>query len=299
MHVVDTQLHLNRMFPHWPGAATDDVIHAAIACMDAVGVDGAIICESRRNLSGEALPGGGVRGDWAFSARAVALYPDRFAYQLMVDPRDTQFDRIVAGMHERPGAVGLRVNALDNQYHARFESGGYRPLFTAAERHAAPIVLLLPRRPEIVEAHLKAFPGLTLILDHCGVGNPPSPEGQTYPPELQAMVSVTLAERRGEFEQVLALSRYPNLFLKWSEAPSRLSSEAYPYPDALGDLRRAIDAFGADRILWGSDYSETRDQLSWAQSLHYFRDSGLFTNEEKAWILGGSARRALKWRVDA
>jgi predicted TIM-barrel fold metal-dependent hydrolase len=75
-----------------------------------------------------------------------------------------------------------------------------------------------------------------------------------------------------------------------------LTEADYPYADLLPLLRQAIDAFGAERIMWASDYTIARAENgnSWAQCLHYLVDSGALSRTEKEWILGGSVRRLLE-----
>jgi predicted TIM-barrel fold metal-dependent hydrolase len=102
-----------------------------------------------------------------------------------------------------------------------------------------------------------------------------------------------------QLDQVLDLARYPNLALKWSHAPSLLSEEPYPYRDVLPQLRRSIEAFGVERVLWASDYTQARAETNqaWAQMLYYLLDSDQLASNEKEWILGRSVRRLLNWNA--
>jgi predicted TIM-barrel fold metal-dependent hydrolase len=93
------------------------------------------------------------------------------------------------------------------------------------------------------------------------------------------------------------MAQYPNVALKWSHGPGLLSAEEYPYRDVLPLLRKAIKAFGVERILWASDYTVARDRNgnSWAQILYYLLDSDQLTRTEKEWLFGGTVRKALGW----
>lgn len=104
----------------------------------------------------------------------------------------------------------------------------------------------------------------------------------------------TRAERVVQLERVLELAQFPNVAIKWSHAPSLLSDE---FRDLLPLLRRAIEAFGVERIMWGSDYTVARDQHgeAWAHALYYLLDSDQLSQTEKEWILGRSVREALRW----
>ena len=47
--------------------------------------------------------------------------------------------------------------------------------------------------------------------------------------------------------------------------------------------------------MWASDFTESRPDQTWAQSLHYVRYSDLLTETQKEWLLGKSIRHVLSW----
>jgi predicted TIM-barrel fold metal-dependent hydrolase len=53
-----------------------------------------------------------------------------------------------------------------------------------------------------------------------------------------------------EYEQVLKLAEYPRVYMKYSGV-GYSSKQKYPFTDAKPIIRKAFDAFGAGRILWG------------------------------------------------
>jgi hypothetical protein len=62
-------------------------------------------------------------------------------------------------------------------------------------------------------------------------------------------------------------------------------------------LRRAIEGFGPERIMWASASTQARTEMgiTWAQALYYLLDSDQLSNIEKEWLLGASVRKALNW----
>jgi predicted TIM-barrel fold metal-dependent hydrolase len=58
----------------------------------------------------------------------------------------------------------------------------------------------------------------------------------------------------------LEVAHNSNIALKWSMAPSLFSEEGYPLRATLPLLRRAIDAFGVDRMVWASGYTVGHEQ---------------------------------------
>lgn len=57
------------------------------------------------------------------------------------------------------------------------------------------------------------------------------------------------------FDKVLELAQYNNIVLKWSHASENFEIAVYPSDMLTPMLKDAIEAFGADRIMWVRDYS--------------------------------------------
>jgi predicted TIM-barrel fold metal-dependent hydrolase len=84
-------------------------------------------------------------------------------------------------------------------------------------------------------------------------------------------------------EPTLAISRrcwhwpkYPNVAVKATGQPG-YAEDAYPFRSFHEHLRRCFDAFGADRMFWGTDI--TRMPCSWRQCVTVF-------TEELPWLQG-------------
>jgi len=302
MEIVDAQVHLNQLVPDWRTADYDRVIAESITAMDAVGVGAVLIAESRgfdaqmRPALGPVLPNGAVRGEFPFSERAVALHPDRFAYLVRIDRKDPELERLMAEVRTKPGALCIRIVPVPNIGEVEaFERGEFEPLLAAAAEHAVPVFAWFPGRSHLLVPYLRKYPRLQVILDHCGVGVAPPLVGE-LPPTLQTSLAPTLEERLQQLERVIDLAQYPNLALKWCHAPGYLSAEPYPHRDMQPWLRRVIDAFGAERVMWASDYTQSRVEtgFSWAHTLHYLLTWDSITETEKEWLLGRSVRHVLR-----
>jgi hypothetical protein len=67
-------------------------------------------------------------------------------------------------------------------------------------------------------------------------------------------------------------------------------------------FRKVVDAFGPERILWASDHTQAvKAGLSphpapYSHSLHYLRDTDVFSAAEKEWLLGRTVRTVLNWQ---
>jgi predicted TIM-barrel fold metal-dependent hydrolase len=286
MDIVDAQVHLNRLGSDWGRTDPRLIVDYAIVTMDALGLDAVLIDEwagfdnpitKRGHLPGHFLPNGAMRGAHPFSEKAIELHPDRFAYVARIDPLDPDLEDLMAGVHQKPGAVCLRIVPIPEAGELElFERGGFEAMFAAAEKHRVPIFAWFPGRSHLLVPYLEKFPNLQLILDHLGI-------------------SRTEGNHSAQLDEVFALARYPNLALKWCHAPSHLSNQPYPFRDVMPHLRRAIEAFGPQRIMWASDHTQSKTHHSWAQALFYVLDSNELSDDEKAWILGKSVRSVLHW----
>ena len=58
----------------------------------------------------------------------------------------------------------------------------------------------------------------------------------------------------------------------------------------MKSFRDAIDAVGAEKLMWGSDYPRTMTAITYRMSLDFLRESDALTEREKTLILGENAR---------
>jgi predicted TIM-barrel fold metal-dependent hydrolase len=92
-----------------------------------------------------------------------------------------------------------------------------------------------------------------------------------------------------ELKKLLALAKYPRVFVKISHLWS-LSKQPYPYKDTHDQVKKLYDAFGPQRLMWGTDWPGVEDYCGYGKALALYRDELRFLNaEDKRWILGGTA----------
>ena len=101
--------------------------------------------------------------------------------------------------------------------------------FKGLNKHLEDIVVLMEASPETV-----------VIIDHWGFF---LQDGEVV---------------EESFEQLLALAKYKQVHVKLSAA-FRNSIEAWPHRDLLPRLKRIAEAYGAERLMWGSDFPWVRD----------------------------------------
>ena len=142
----------------------------------------------------------------------------------------------------------------------------------------------------VIERH----PDLTVIIDHLGVSQHP--------------VSPPREDPWDRLDGLLSLAGFQKVHVKVCGLPL-LSREDWPFADTLVWLRRVIDAFGPDRMMWASDYTrlrmaDTREDLRNRGRLYSeTRDMLLYTDRldesEKRAMLGETCMRVIGWRPPA
>jgi L-fuconolactonase len=263
MEIIDGQVHLNQIG-----------IEACLAGMDAVGIDAVLVDQYPPTAS--RLANGALRYRYDISEEAVRQFPARFAYVARIDPRDPEMEGLMAEVRTAPGRLGIRV---DKPSRADLADGLYDGCFAAAMRADLPIWIVLPGRlPELAECATK-FADLQFVVDHAGM---PEDWNRTDP------------GRFAPFDALIALATLPNVAVKWGHM-TKLSASPFPYDDVLVHLRRVVDAFGAERVMWESDWTMSLGHETLAEMLFAIRLSGRFSDEEKAWILGRTARAVMRW----
>lgn len=95
--------------------------------------------------------------------------------------------------------------------------------------------------------------------------------------------------------EILRSAEVPNICIKLSgfHYVSQTSWD-YPHSDTQWIVRRLYEAFGPDRLCWGSDYPVVRFDMTYQQALEAFRTHCPFVpTADKDKILGGTLARLL------
>ena len=70
--------------------------------------------------------------------------------------------------------------------------------------------------------------------------------------------------------------------------------DAYPFPNLHGPIRQIYNAFGAQRMIWGSDI--TRLTSTYAENLRLFTEAiDFFSREDLEWIMGRTLATRCNW----
>lgn len=293
MDIVDSQVHLG------PGGAAE-----MVAALDALGIAAALIDEYWMGTPGEPfyrLANGATRTTSPTAELAAWTYPGRFSYLVRVDPRDPELPAVIRLARDAAHVRALRVSpGMTRADLADFAGGIYDPMFGLASDAGLPVFVHLAGQTQLLERVVRAFPEVRIVICHCGM----PPGRQLWPiiaqmegrPDSEAHWRQVAEEPHDRaFARVLQAADWPQVALKWAHAPVGFDAAGYPNLAARPYLRAAIDAFGADRVMWASDISANQTGESWAELLFAIASNPELSETERAAVLGGTARRWLDW----
>src|ERR1700677_4152132 len=166
------------------------------------------------------------------NAESAALrHPERFAFLMRVDRRDPGIEGWGETLAAAPDFKALRTLVATPTEGALFEDGGYDRLLKAARADSLPLFVTCPGRMLLLAGYAERFPDVQFVIDHCGAA---------------------FDSLRGEatIDDAVGMARYPNVAYKWAHAQALLSTTAYPLPDLEPKLRRAVDAYDPERVMW-------------------------------------------------
>jgi predicted TIM-barrel fold metal-dependent hydrolase len=302
MPIIDAQLHEPALSLDWqeadPEVRFQMMLEVELAYMHAVGVDRAVLFPI----------------ETAWGAWAAERMPDRFAVVPMITPAgvpggmvadDPGLPEFVAECRSTPGFVAMRMmHTVPAQLFGGGEADAppwvsdvdmYEPLFEACLANGFPLFMSTAGALDGPAEVLRRHPELIVIVDHLGLRQNPT-FGLDSPPMR-------------ELPRLLELAKHPNVRVKVSGVPT-LSADGYPFEDLWEGLEQVIEAFGVERLMWGSDISRVMGRAgsvqlappgldyarhTYAEALYYLKHTDRLSAEQKEWLLGRTATTVLGW----
>jgi L-fuconolactonase len=272
MTIVDPHVHVWTHNPAYPWAPEtsqpppgEAAPEALLEQMAANGVDRTVLVQVIY-----------YRWDNRYTAHVRGTYPDKFTAVCRVNPEDPAAPDHLSYWTEERGFHGVRLSPAVDASGDWFTGPLMDPLFQRAADLGVPMLILTrpPRLPDLA-ALLERQPDLDVVIDH--------------------MADVTLDDPAG-IRALLDLARYPRAHVKISHTWS-ISRQGYPWRDAQELVERVYQAFGARRLMWGTDWPMCLQHTTYGRTLSVVRDEmNFFTDEEREWMLGKTALKL--WPFD-
>ena len=274
MRIIDAQIHeLLATGQRWdrelePDDASILSCELAIAALDAVGVEHAVLS---------------ARSGW--TQVAIARHPGRFSALAVFDPDAPDLEEQVERAWAQPGICGVRVVITWPEEERKLEklrAGGYKRLFRILERYGIPTCFNLSGAVSEGRRIAEAHPGLPVIIDNLGLIQPPirTPESPPWK----------------HLPEVLGLASLPNVFIKFIGAPT-LSNYGYPFVDVWPRLTQIIEAYGPERLMWGSDFTRCRGLNTYAEAVAYVLYTDQLSASDKEQLFNQTIARVMRLGV--
>ena len=234
--IVEWNTHVfssdRQRYPFHPGAAyvpgegrlSDDPLGDYLRRMDDVGIDRAVLVQPEPYGDDHRLVLDCLEREPArIKATCLFLPKDPDACNKMAELVANEPRIIALRFHAHRGKEGFYFDSFDDaNVRAMWERGG--ELGLAIELHIGPNY-----GPQVARA-VRDYPDFPVLIDHMA-----EPQFGT-------------AE---EYDDVLALARFPNVMMKMSGL-THFSKEGEPHLDTKPLVARVAEAFGPDRLAWSS-----------------------------------------------
>jgi predicted TIM-barrel fold metal-dependent hydrolase len=255
----DSHCHVWKEWPYTPAvpdAASRGTVEQLLCEMDAHGVEHAlVVCAAI----------GDNPDNVRYADAARARYPDRLSLLADLDcvwhptyhePGAADRLRLVADRYPLAGVTHY-VHAENDGWLVSEEGDAF--LAAAGERGLLVSLSITPAWFGDLRAAALRHPEVPLLVHHLG----------------QTAAAVDGSEPAG-LDALLRCAEAPNVHVKVSGfyyhvQPLWEHGFDFPWPRALGVLRRLVEAFGVDRLLWGSDYPVSRWFCTYRQSIEVVR----------------------------
>ncbi len=276
--IVDTHMHVwandpqRYAFPHpyvkdFKGAPHEGTLEMLIEDMDRHGCTHAVLVQV-------------IYHGWdnTYVADCVKRFPQRLKAHGLIDPTDPQVAQKLEFWMKEHGLHGMRFSPI---YYANGNRGGdgwldaevtHRLWRKAEELNAVFNFFIAPKQLPKLEKMVQAHKQVRIIIDHLG------------------QMDLGVEDPEPDFRLLLAMARYPNVWVKVSELSSVSKSKTYPFADAYPYVKRVYEAFGPDRLLFGTGYPGSAraayKRPTLAQEIDLIRrEIPFFSDEDRAKIL--------------
>ena len=209
--------------------------------------------------------------DHRYLFEAMENHPGVFSAVCLIDFRADDVEQRVTQLASR-GARGFRLHSRGDAKEW-LESPGMQKLWRiAAEKQLAVCPLINPEDIAVVDRLCRKFPETTVVVDHF------------------ARIGIDGSVDSGRLDELCRLARFPNVHVKTS-AFYALGKKAPPYTDLIPMIRRVVDAFGVERLMWASDCPfQVQGQHNYEASISLIRDRIDFLSaSDREWMLRKTA----------
>ncbi|KAH7670220.1 4-sulfomuconolactone hydrolase protein [Dioscorea alata] len=287
LKTIDSHLHVwaspqeaADKFPYHPGMEPPipGDVDLLLKCMEEAGVDGAVIVQPINHMF-----------DHSLVTSVLKRYPMKFIGCCLANPAEDgngveQIEHLVL----KDGYRAVRFNPYIWPSNQKMSNEIGKAMFSKAGELGVPVKIMCMKGLDLhiadIEELCTSFPSTVVLLDHMAFCKPPLND-----------------EESKTFSELLKLSRFPQVYVKFS-ALFRLSRSRFPYYDIAELLSQVISSYGANRVMWGSDFPYVVPECGYKdakEAVSLIADRISLSSSELEWILGRTAMQVLQcsWNV--
>ncbi|KAG9136836.1 hypothetical protein Leryth_004575 [Lithospermum erythrorhizon] len=237
--VIDSHLHVwaspeeaAEKYPYFPGQEPNIPGHVdfLLECMEKAGVDGALIVQPINH-----------KFDHSYVTSVLRKHPTKFVGCCLANPaEDGSGIKKLEDLVLKDGYRAVRFNPYLWPPGQKMTNDIGKAMYSKAGELRVPVGFMCMKGLNLhlseIETLCTEFPSTIVLLDHLAFCKPPSND-----------------EEHKHFDELLKLSRFPQVYIKFS-ALFRVSRTPYPYEDLSELLSQVVSSYGANRVMWGSDF---------------------------------------------
>lgn len=205
---------------------------------------------------------------------AIRDYPGVFRGVAVIDEHAPDVVETMRKLKEQ-GVRGFRLYGWKAPYETWLASDGMARMWRAgAELGMAMCGLVNPEALAPLDAMCKKYPDTPVVIDHFG------------------RIGVSGEINQADLDTLCKIARHKNTHVKVS-AYYALGKKTAPYTDLGPMIKRLVDAYGPERLMWASDCPyQVQNGHMYADSIELVRSRLEFLSaSDRAWILGKTAER--------
>ncbi|MEO7145285.1 MAG: amidohydrolase family protein [Bryobacteraceae bacterium] len=209
--------------------------------------------------------------DNSYLVDSLHAHPGVFSGIAVVDSAAPQPDSVMQTL-AGSGVRGFRITP-GNSPQGWLDTAGMAAMWRCGgERRLAMCPLINPEALPAVGSMCDRFPETPVVIDH--------------------LARIGADGELGDFDTRLlcSLAKHKNIYIKVS-AFYALGRKQAPYTDLAPMIRRVFEAYGPQRLMWGSDCPfQVEDGHTYADSIALIREGLPFlSDEDRAWLLAETA----------
>lgn len=228
-----------------------------IESFEEAGVDGALIVQPINH-----------KFDHSYVTNTIKNHPGKFVGCCLADPTEGGGGaKELRRLATEEGYKAVRFNPYLWPNGAKMTNETGKAMFSEAGDLGMPVGFMcfkgLLLHVDEIEELCTEFPSTKVILDHFGFCK--GTEGEAW-------------------ERLLGLARFPQVYVKLS-AFFRVSDQDFPYEDTFEQVEQLVSTFGANRLMWGSDFPFVTEQCGYVNAAKVLQFAPI-SSDAREWIMG-------------